>query len=229
MGKIKDIPEHERPREKAIKYGLESLSSMELLALIIRCGSRSQSALEIASSLIGRAGGLKGIAALSYEDLTEVQGIGRIHALEIKAALEFAKRVTYEEIQKTDVVRSPADLHSWLKLHMGFKNQEEFMVVYLDQAHHIIHSEVLFRGTADKAVVSPSDVFRRGLLLRAACIMLVHNHPGGSLEPSREDIRLTERMISCGKMMNIEVIDHLIVTSGSVFSMRGQGIAFRNT
>ncbi len=229
MEKIKDMPEQERPREKAMKYGIDTLSSRELVAVILRCGNRRQSALELASVLIRDAGGLRGLAQKSFEDLSVIPGISRLNALQIKAALELGRRVAYEEIQRTDVVKSPTDMHLWLKQHLGFKNQEEFMVIYLDRAHCIIHSEVLFRGTADKAVVSPADVFRRSLLLNAACIMLVHNHPGGSLSPSREDITLTERMISCGKMMNIEVLDHLIVSSSGVFSMRENGFAFRNT
>ncbi len=224
MRKVKDLPEGERPREKGFRLGAGALSNRELLAVLIRCGTNGQSALDTADVLLQKAGSVAGIAGMSDSEIASVRGMSRIKALEIKACLELSRRMLYEEVRESDVVSSPEAVISWLRMSLGQEAQEKFMVIYMDHAKHVLKAVTLFSGTADMCPVSPREIFREALRLSGTCIMLVHNHPSGNLTPSDADIRLTERVCEAGALMGIPVIDHLIVSSSGYFSFLREGI-----
>lgn len=221
---VKDLPLNERPREKAIQYGFSVLSSRELLAIILRAGIHHKSALEIADELLCKTQGVRGLARISAKELKEIKGIKDAKALELLACFELTKRLTYEEALEKDVVNQPEVLTKWLRHQLGNSLQEEFLVVYLDAANHIIKYKILFKGTCDASMVSPREVFKEAYLNISTKMILVHNHPSGNLVPSQADIQLTKRMIEISKIMNVQIIDHIIVASHGYFSFAKEGL-----
>ncbi len=222
--RLKNLPESERPREKAMVHGIRSLSSRELLAILIRSGIRGTSALDAADQLLQKSGGMNGLLKLSRYDMKQIPGISEVKALELEACLELSRRISYEQAAEADVVRSPEGLYDWLKKEIGGGDQEKFMAIFLDQANHILSARTLFIGTVNSSMVSPREVFREALLQGAVNVMVVHNHPGGTLAPSKADLDATARIIEAGRMMGIPVLDHLIVTNQGVYSFRREGL-----
>ena len=224
MGKVRSLPSQERPREKAMRYGIQKLSNRELLAILIRCGTRQCSALEVADSILLKAEGIRGLEQVSMEELEEIKGISHVKALELLAALELARRVAFEKAREMDVVKSPDMLYEWLQQKLGGEMQEKFLVLFLDQAHHIHRAQTLFIGTAQETTVSPKDIFRLALQFACTAVLLVHNHPGGSLAPSKADLAMTRQIMGSGALMGIRVLDHIIVTRNGCMSFAREGI-----
>ncbi|MBR2726875.1 MAG: DNA repair protein RadC [Solobacterium sp.] len=221
--KLKHLPEDARPRERGLKYGVEHLTNRELLAVLIRCGIKGQSALDTADLLLKKADSLNGLVRMSMEEISRIRGLSMVKALELKACFELSQRMMYEEVSRGDIISDPEALEKWLRGRLGHLHREEFMAVFLDHAHHVITAETLFTGTSYASLASPKEIYQRALELKAACIMLVHNHPSGNLEPSEADLRLTRHVIDAGMTMDIPVIDHLIVSDTGCLSMRRSG------
>lgn len=209
-----------RPREKAMRYGLSSLSNQELLALFIRTGTAQHNAIELAQKLLLRLGGLKGLAKARIEDLMEIPGIKEAKALNLMAVVELAMRLLREEVLEQKIFNHPRKISDWLNLEIGFSSQEEFMVLFLDHRLQLLRFKKMFKGTLNQSLVHPRDVFREAAHSNAAALVLVHNHPGGSLEPSHADIEMTQHFVEAGKFLEIQVIDHLIVSKGAYCSIR---------
>lgn len=224
MKLVKDLPISERPREKALHFGVKQLSSRELLALLLRCGVKGQSALDTADILLQKAGGLKGISRMTIQDMMKIRGLSKIKALELHACLELATRIAYEDSLEDDVISSPASMIRFLKLKLGPLQQEVFYVVLLDYAHHIIHMEALFQGTQNQSSVSPKEIFQYALKYAASALMLVHNHPSGTLTPSEADILFTYRVVEGAKVLDLRILDHLIITQNRYLSFREEGL-----
>lgn len=218
MVKVRTLPSEERPREKAMLYGIQKLSNRELLAILIRCGTRKSSALEVADSILLKAEGIRGLERISMEELEEIKGISHVKALEL------ARRVAFEKAREMDVVKSPDMLYEWLQQKLGGEMQEKFLVLFLDQAHHIHRAETLFVGTAQETTVSPKDIFRLALQFACTAVLLVHNHPGGTLAPSKADLAMTRQIMGSGALMGIRVLDHIIVTRNGCMSFAREGI-----
>ncbi len=224
---VREMPVTEQPREKALRFGVDKLSTRELLALIIRHGVRGLSALDVADRLLLRGKSLHGISKMRYAEITAVPGISSAKALELQACMEIAVRIAYESIPEKDVVKDPESVVNWLRLKLGQRLQEDFLVIYLDSAYHVLSAEVLFTGTGSASLVSSRDIFRRALEAGASAIMLAHNHPGGDPTPSPQDLLVTEEVMDAGRLMNIEVVDHLIITAGGYLSLRREGLMMR--
>ena len=224
MNKIKDIPEQEKPREKALRYGIRSLSSRELLAIILRSGPRGSSVLETADELLRTAGGFAGLAKMSVYELCKVKGISQVKALELLACFEISRRAFEESCMTGDVIDNPDSMVYWLRNEIGCELQEKFMVIYLDNHNRILTSKVLFVGTINESKVYPREIFREALLTGSSSVILAHNHPGEDPLPSLSDIALTERMVSAGRLMGVRVLDHLIITRTGWLSMAGESL-----
>ncbi|MEG0076370.1 RadC family protein [Anaerorhabdus sp.] len=224
MALVKEIPSEERPREKALKFGVKGLSNTELLALLIRTGYQGFSSLAVAEALIKKAGGLNGLSRLSKFDLIGVKGIKEVKALEIMSCIELARRMSYEEIEKKDVIKDPRKLIDWLRNEIGNELQENFLVVYLNVKNHIITYRILFKGTVDCSLVHPREIFKEALLHSSSKILLVHNHPSSDTEPSLADLEMTQQIVECGEMMGITVLDHIIVSGHNYLSFKAKGL-----
>ncbi len=219
MALIEQLPTYEKPREKAIQFGIDSLSNTELLALLIRHGTKNHSALDIAKELLEKSGGIGRLSSASIHELMSVKGISQVKAIELQAVFTLLKRICFERIEEKDVIRSQNAFVYWLKVKIGFERIENFMVVYLDSANHIIHYRILCKGTVNYATVYPREIMKEALLRDAVSLILVHNHPSQNYKPSMQDIELTKRIFEVGKMIDVKVLDHFIVTGQNCYSI----------
>lgn len=224
---ITDWPESERPREKLMQYGPMKLSEVELLAILIRSGSGSNSALDVARELMSKAGGLNQLARLDYNDILQmrIKGIGKTKAVTIAAAIQLTRRLQIEESASPDkILRSSDEVARLYVPKLRDLNKEIFMVLLLASNNRLIKDVIISEGILNASVVTPREVFREAVVGMAAAVILIHNHPSGNPEPSREDIQLTKQMTESGKMMNIPVLDHIIIAGNQHSSFADKGL-----
>ncbi|MCI6271736.1 MAG: DNA repair protein RadC [Erysipelotrichaceae bacterium] len=221
---LKEIPKSERPREKALKFGITALSNRELIAILIKTGFQGYSSLKIAEDVLKISNGIGNLSKLELRDFLKVKGIKEAKALEILACIELSKRLNYEECLDLNIIDRPKALITWLNKEIGSSQQEQFMVVYLNTKNRIITYRILFKGTIDSSLIHPREIFKEALLLSSSKILLVHNHPSGDTTPSDADIKSTYKIIEAGNLMGIKVIDHIIVTCNKHFSFVNEGI-----
>lgn len=218
--KIKDIPKDLRPREKAMVHGLESLSDRELLSIFIRQGSRKYSALQVADQVLKKTHTLAGLNRVDRESLCQIHGISDIKATELLALVEMSRRIIRPRLHEVIQIDKPHTLVSWLNLEVGYSQQEYFIAIYLDKQNRLISHSILFKGTLDRSVVHPREIFKEAVKHSASRIILAHNHPSGSLDPSDADLKTTEVLVDAGLMMGVFILDHLIISEGSYISIR---------
>ncbi len=219
MTLIQRLPTYEKPREKALQFGVDSLSNTELLALLIRNGTKEHSALDVAKELLEKCGGIGRLSTSSLYELTSVKGISSVKALELQAVFTLLKRISFEKIEEKDVIHSQRSFIQWLKVKIGFERIENFMVVFLDNGNHILNYKILFKGTVNCAMVYPREIMKEALLSGATSLILVHNHPSQNTNPSKEDIQITQKIMDAAKLMEINVLDHFIVTGHDCYSI----------
>lgn len=224
MAAIRDLSDMDKPREKALQFGLRSLSSAELVALILRTGIKGKSAVELGQEVLNRTGGLSGLAKADIYELSKISGISKIRALELLACFEMSRRVRYEEALHTDALHDPSSIVRWLEQEIGTSHKEQFLVLFLDVHLRMISYEILFEGTTDRSQVYGREIFREALVRGCTNLILVHNHPGGNVSPSTADLQLTGKLIRMGDLMGVKVCDHLIVSEKDCFSFHGAGL-----
>jgi DNA repair protein RadC len=220
---MKAIAPHDRPREKLARLGAASLGDNELVAILLVQGQVRMSALDLANALLTSVGGLDGLARACRDDLVAVQGIGDARAAQVLAAVELGRRVMSQGGRARTQVTSPRAVAEFLMPQYGNRPVEQFGIVLLDTKHRVLRTTVLSVGTLDASIVHPREIFREATAGGAAAIVLFHNHPSGDPEPSREDTRLTERLIAAGVVMGIDVLDHIILGDARYFSFREKG------
>ena len=208
------------PREKALKYGIESLSNVELLALILKSAYKDKNVFDLAADLINYCNGFSNLLKLSYEELIMIKGIKKAKALEILAILEICRRLSKVDSVYEDKQLNSLMLVDYLRFKQGFKNQEEFYCIFLNNAGKVIKCEMLFKGTSDKSLVGVDEIFRHALLCKASAIVIAHNHPSGNVKPSLADIEITKQIQSAGKLIGINLLDHLIISDTSFYSFK---------
>ena len=224
MGVIRELPTMEKPREKALQFGIRTLSNRELLSILLRHGAKGYSALEVADLIIEKAGGIAGIEKMELIDLQSIPGIQEVKALELKACFELARRASFEYVQNINVMDNPKKIANWLNREIGSLLQENFLVIYLDVSNRMIGYKIHFVGTLNMASVYPREVVKEALLLSSTKIILAHNHPSGSIEPSVADLKITERICEAADLLDIQVLDHIIVSQHAYFSFSRQGL-----
>lgn len=212
------------PREKAINYGISSLNNNELLALVIKSAYKQKNVLELSKDIIDSVNGFDNLLSLSYEELTAIKGIKKAKALEILAILEIAKRLSKVEYIKEENLNNPGKIVDWIRFNIGFKNNEEFYVIYLNAAGKVIKSEVLFVGSKNASVVGIDETMRRAILLKASAFVVCHNHPSGNVSPSFADKKITKELKGAGELLSIKLLDHIIVSKDSYFSFLKEGL-----
>lgn len=215
---VKEMPYYERPREKALKFGVKHLSNRELLAVLIKTGVEGHSCLAIADEILKMANGISHLGHLRIENLMTIKGIKKVKAIEIQACIEIAKRMALEEVISKPIITSPTELVNWLQKELGDEKQEMFLVVYLNVKNQIIKFDVLFKGTLNKSLVNTREIFKEALFVSAMSIVIVHNHPSGDVTPSDADNDMTQKIQKAGMYMGVHLIDHIIVSSKNHFS-----------
>jgi len=219
---IHDLPPPERPRERLLKLGAEALSAQEILALILGRGVRGESVMLTAQRLLSQFGNLEGIANSSVEELSQIKGIGIAKATQLKAAFELSKRLEgYPERAKA-VIKSPEDVVSQVRSRLKGKKREHFLTLLLDTRNQLIGVAPISIGSLDSSIVHPREVFKEAISASAASVIFVHNHPSGDPQPSEDDIKLTQRLVEAGKIVGIEVLDHIIVADQAYLSMKSR-------
>ncbi|AXY25359.1 hypothetical protein CL176_04730 [Suicoccus acidiformans] len=208
---IREVPKEIRPRERLVEYGAAALSNQELLAILFRTGQRGENVLEMSLRFLSRFESLPEIKGASLEELTAVKGIGEVKAIELKAAIELGYRIATASVPKYGQVLSTEAAGQWLMLEMAHEQQELLVALFLNTKNEIIRKETVFKGTVSSSVAHPREIFKEAVKYPTARIIMAHNHPSGDPEPSRADLQFTRRMILCGDLMGIELLDHIIV------------------
>lgn len=216
--KMKELAE--KPREKALMKGMESLTDTELLALLIESGTREHSAFELAMMILAKCQGIGQLSQLSLTDLMKFPGIKKAKALRILGMVELARRLDLEERVPKDSIEGAKDVYYVLESSMKYENQEHFMAIYLDTKNQVLRKKTLFIGSLNCSIVHPREVFKEALHMSAASIIVAHNHPSGDPTPSKQDMEVTEMLKMTGKIMQIPLIDHVIIGKKQYFSFR---------
>lgn len=219
MYMIKDMPKLERPRERLLLYGVESLSSYELIAIILRVGSNGQSVIDLAKSLINDLNDLADLKSMTFDELKAFKGIGKTKAVTLMAAIELGKRVlnpTKEKIQ----IASMENVFELLKHDLVELKQEVLIVLFLDSKFNLISKQTIFKGSLNQSLIHPREVFKYAVKYSAYQIILVHNHPSGDPSPSSQDLEVTKAFEQAGELLQIKVVDHIIIANNSYLSIK---------
>lgn len=220
---IKDVPKEDRPRERLLKLGSDYLSNQELLAIILGSGTRNESVMVLANRLIVHFEGLNLLKDATIEELTAIKGIGEAKGVLMLAAMELGKRVSTYKQEEHYVIRSPEDGAEYVMEEMRGLKQEHFVALFLNTKNQIIHRQTIFIGSLNASIVHPREIFREAVKRSCASIICAHNHPSGDPSPSQEDIHVTRRLVESGKMIGIEVLDHLVIGDHKFISLKEKG------
>ncbi len=224
---IKNIPEEERPYEKCLLHGPESLSDSELLAVILRTGTCGSSSLELARKILQKGQleeGLLGIHHLTLQELMEIKGIGQVKAIQIKCIGELSKRIAILSAEKDLNFQDPCTIANYYMEKMRHEEQEQMVCMMLDTKNQLLGDKIISKGTVNSSLVSPRDLLLTALRYRAVYIILVHNHPSGNPLPSKDDILFTQRIQRVCSLVEIPLLDHLIIGDQKYFSFREEGL-----
>ena len=221
---LEGLPADARPREKLLARGPAALSDAELLALLLRTGVQGKNVLQLADELVRDFGGVRGLLHSGADALKQVKGLGPAKRAELLAVVELARRALAQQIRQKPLFDSPQAVAHYLQLHFGHKPHEVFAVLFLDSQHRLIALEELFRGTLSQTSVYPREVVLRALHHHAAAVVLAHNHPSGTAEPSRADEMLTQTLKSALSLVDVRVLDHFVVTASACRSMAELGL-----
>ncbi len=222
---LKDLPPDARPREKLLARGAGALGDAELLALLLRTGTAGRGVLQMAQEVLDTFGGVAGLLHASADDLKRIKGLGGVaKRAELLAVLELARRALAEQMTQRAVFDSPGAVRDYLQLHLAHKPHEVFAVLFLDAQNRLIAMEEMFKGTLTQTSVYPREVVLRALHHHAAAVVLAHNHPSGSVQPSRADEALTQTLKAALALVDVRVLDHVIVAPGQTLSMAERGL-----
>jgi DNA repair protein RadC len=221
---LKDLPKDARPREKILTRGPAALSDAELLALLLRSGIRGKNVLQLAQELVDTFGGMAGLLHAPAEELKRIKGLGPAKRAELMAVVELARRALTQRLRDKPLFDSPQAVREYLQLQLGSRAHEIFAVLFLDSQHRLISLEEMFRGTLSQTSVYPREVVQRAMVLNAASVVLAHNHPSGTAQPSRADEVLTQTLKAALGLIDVRVLDHFVVTATQAVSMAELGL-----
>ena len=222
---VRDLPAEERPREKVLRAGAAALGNVELLAMLVRGGTRQHSVLRVSEEVLAhyKDRGISGIVHMAPTELSQINGVGLAKAASILAAVELGRRLSQAAAARIEVVHGPEDAAHYAMPRFRFEQREHFAVLLLNTKNHILGMPEISVGSLSASVVHPREVFREAINYAAAAMILLHNHPSGDPSPSREDIAVTSRLVKAGKIMDIEVLDHIILGDQRFLSLKEKG------
>ena len=220
---IKDWPEPQRPRERLIREGASALSDPELLAVFLRVGVKGRSAVELGRDLLQEFGSISGLFAATLLRVSSVHGLGPAKYAQFQAVMELAQRAIAEQLVSGEVLGSPEAVRQYLRLQLGRQRHESFVVLFLDVKNRLIACEEMFRGTLTHTSVYPREVVKAALSHNAASVLLAHNHPSGTPDPSESDLLLTRALVQAMALVDIRVLDHFVVAGAHVHSFAEHG------
>jgi len=221
---ISDWPVDDRPRERLIRKGPESLSDAELVAILLRTGTRGRSALDVARDLLARFGSVSALFAADLQAVCATAGLGSAKYAQFAAVMEMARRALREKLERGSVLTSPQSVRDYLRLKLQERPHEVFVSVFLDAQNRVLAVEELFRGTLTQTSVYPREVVKRSLHYNAAAVIFAHNHPSGVAEPSRSDEALTQALKQALALVDVKVLDHFVIGAGAAMSFAERGL-----
>jgi DNA repair protein RadC len=221
---IHDLPSEERPRERMILLGPETLSDIELLAILIRSGTPKEGVLQLCQRLLAEYGSLQNLFQASLSRLQEMPGLGPAKACLLSACFELSKRLATQKQRIKPSLKTPQDVADVFMAHLRYLKQEHLMSAYLDVKNRLLEQRTISIGTLDSSIVHPRDIFRHAVNLPCAAIILIHNHPTGDPGPSQEDIQVTKRVKNAGEIMGIPLLDHIIIGDGIFISLKERNL-----
>lgn len=224
--RILDLVETDRPRERLARYGAQSLSNAELLAILLRVGLEGENAVQVGQRLLGDFGGLRGLHQATFDDVCRKKGLGPAKTSQILAAIELGRRIRLETVEEKAAIHSPADAAALVEYEMSAFPQEHLWTIILDTRNRLISIERLYQGSLNSSTVRVGELFRGAIQKNAAAIIMIHNHPSGDPSPSPEDVNLTRSAVQAGKLLDIEVLDHLVIGRGKFVSLKERGLGF---
>jgi DNA repair protein RadC len=223
---IKEMPVSERPRERLQAYGARALSSGELIAILLRTGIEGQSAINVAVHLLKEFDGLGGLARCSFEQLNKVKGLGPAKVAQILAALELGRRLMIDAPNDLSQIRCPADAANLMMSEMALFEEEHLYTMLLDTKNHVLKKHEVYKGSLNTSLIRVGELFKEAIRANAQSIIVVHNHPSGDPTPSPEDVAVTRQIVEAGKLLDVEVLDHLIVGRQRWVSLKERGLGF---
>jgi len=224
--RITDLAESERPRERLERLGPQALTTAELLAILLRVGVPGENAVQVGQRLLHNFGGLAGLHRVSFDEVCNQHGVGPAKAAQLKAAIELGRRMTLEDPDERPAIHSPADAAALLQYEMSALEQEEMRVLILDTRNRVQHIATLYRGSLNSSQIRVGELFKHAIRRNAAAVIVAHNHPSGDPSPSPDDIAVTRAIFEAGKLLDIDVLDHLVIGRGRYVSLKERGMGF---
>ncbi|QCR33031.1 DNA repair protein RadC [Lysinibacillus sp. SGAir0095] len=220
---IRDVHVEDRPRERLIRQGAQSLSNQELIAILLRTGTKQESVLTLANRVLNYFEKLHELKHATIEEIMSIKGIGEAKAVQLLAAVELGRRLSQKQVDDRFTIRSPQDAATFLMPEMSSLQQEHFVVLFLNVKNQVMHKQTIFIGSLNSSIVHPREIFREAVKRSAASIICSHNHPSGNATPSPEDIEVTKRLQEAGYIIGIELIDHVIIGDHQYISLKEKG------
>jgi DNA repair protein RadC len=224
--RIHDLAEDERPRERLAHLGAQSLSTAELIAILLRVGVQGESAIQVGQRLLQTFGGLAGLHRATFTELCSQHGLGEAKACQIQAAIELGRRLSLEAPQERPTIHGPGDAAGLVLYEMSALEQEELRVMLLDVRNRVVEVVSVYRGSLTSSQVRVGELFKHAIRRNAANIIVVHNHPSGDPTPSPDDVALTRAILQAGKLLDIDLLDHLVIGAGRYVSLKERGLGF---
>lgn len=224
--RITDLSEDDRPRERLAALGPTALSKAELIAILLRVGVPGENAVQVGERLLKDLGGLPGLHRASLEELTRQHGIGAAKAAQLKAAIELGRRLASETPDEPPVINSPEDAADLVRYEMSALEDEHLKVLLLDTRNHVLTIQEVYHGSVNSSQIRIGEVFKAAIRRNAAAVIIVHNHPSGDPTPSPDDVAVTRACVQAGKLLDVDVLDHLVIGQGRYVSMKERGLGF---
>jgi len=224
--RISDLRESDRPRERIASLGPQALTNAELLAILLRVGVRGENAVEVGQRLLNKFGGLSGLHRAHFSEINKQHGLGDAKAAQIKAAIELGRRLTLESPEERPSINSPADAASLLSYEMSALEQEHLRIILLDRRNRVMEIVEVYKGSVNSSQVRIGELFKEAVRKNSSAIIVVHNHPSGDPTPSPDDVAVTRAIIQAGKLLDIDVLDHLVIGEGKWTSLKEKGLGF---
>jgi DNA repair protein RadC len=224
--RIMDLHESERPRERLASLGPQALSNAELIAILLRVGVKGESAVTVGQRLLTEYKGLRGLHRVPFDDLKKQRGLGDAKACQIKAAIELGRRLTLESPEERAAINSPGDAAALVQYEMSVLEQEHLRVILLDRRNRVLETVEVYKGSVNSSQVRVGEVFKEAVRKNASALIVIHNHPSGDPTPSPDDVAVTRAIVQAGKLLDVEVLDHLVIGQGRWVSLKERGLGF---
>ena len=224
--RIMDLHESDRPRERLAMLGPQALSNAELIAILLRVGVTGESAVQVGQRLLQKFNGLSGLHRAPFDELMDQHGLGEAKASQIKAAIELGRRLTLEAPEERPTINSPADAAALVSYEMSALEQEHLRVILLDRRNRALETVEVYKGSVNSSQIRVGEIFKEAVRKNASALVVVHNHPSGDPTPSPDDVAVTRAIVQAGKLLDVEVLDHLVIGQGRWVSLKERGLGF---